>query len=151
MTGRKPRWLDETRDARTQAKRQQTPADPAPLGDEPPGDLPTAEARRYSILGEIAKGGLGRILAAEDRTLQRKVAIKELLVNRGHARFLHEALVTARLQHPSIVPLYEVGRWPSGEPYYSMRLVSGQPLDAVIAAAGSLDERLALLPHVIAV
>jgi WD40 repeat protein len=158
MTGRKPRWLDETHDASNRleskdatAKLRLTPADPIPLATEPPDELPTVEARRYAILGEIAHGGLGRILAAEDRTLNRRVAIKELLENRGHARFLREAMVTARLQHPSIVPLYDVGRWPSGEPYYSMRLVSGRPFDAVIAATKSLDERLALLPHVIAV
>jgi WD40 repeat protein len=158
MTARKPRWLDETHDASDRleskdatAQLRLTPADPDPLATEFPDAVPTTEVRRYSILGEIAHGGLGRILAAEDRTLNRRVAIKELLENRGHARFLREAMVTARLQHPSIVPLYDVGRWPSGEPYYSMRLVSGRPLDAVIAATTSLDERLALLPHVIAV
>jgi WD40 repeat protein len=157
MSG-KPRWHAQTLDA-SESKRsavptaplQVTPADPHPLETEDADELPTAEARRYTILGEVAQGGLGRILAAEDRTLGRKVAIKELLENRGHARFLREAMVTARLQHPSIVPLYELGRWPSGEPYYSMRLVSGRPFDTVIAATKSLDERLALVPNVIAV
>jgi WD40 repeat protein len=111
-----------------------------------------ADQLRYSIIGEVAKGGFGRILEAEDRTLNRRVAIKELRVaNRGQARFEREALITARLQHPSIVPLHELGRWESGEPYYTMRLVTGRPLDDVIAGATTLDERLALLPHVIAV
>lgn len=157
MSG-KPRWLDQTVDA--EGSRQTsvpttplevTPADPHPLETEATDDLPTAEVRRYAILGEVAQGGLGRILAAEDRTLGRKVAIKELLENRGHARFLREAMFTARLQHPSIVPLYDIGRWPTGEPYYSMRLVSGRPFNTVIADTTTLDERLALVPNVIAV
>ncbi|MEJ7600444.1 MAG: protein kinase [Kofleriaceae bacterium] len=150
---RKPRWHDETCDASKPTARASrlTPVDPIPLVTEPDDQLPIAEVRRYAILGEVAQGGIGRIFEAEDRTLKRRVAIKELIENRGHARFLREAMITARLQHPSIVPLYDVGRWPSGEPYYSMRLVAGRPLDAVIAASKSLDERLALLPHVIAV
>src|SRR5262249_39749405 len=66
-------------------------------------------------------------------------------------RFEREARITARLQHPSIVHLHEAGRWPSGEPFYAMKLVSGKPLDKKIAATLSLAERLALLPNVIAV
>ncbi len=66
-------------------------------------------------------------------------------------RFVAEALVTARLQHPSIVPVYEAGRWPGGEPFYAMKLVSGRSLADVIAERKTLEERLALLPHVLAV
>src|SRR5690242_6248607 len=60
-------------------------------------------------------------------------------------------MLTARLQHPGIVPIYDAGRWPNGEGYYAMRLIEGQPLSDLIAACGSLDERLALLPKVVAV
>jgi WD40 repeat protein len=131
-----------------------TQADDAPpaLGEQAEPSAPT-EPHRYAVVREFAHGGLGRILEAEDTTLHRTVAIKELRVagGRGQARFHHEALVTARLQHPSIVPLYDIGHWESGEPYYTMRLVSGRPLDEVIAATQTLDQRLGLLPHVIAV
>jgi WD40 repeat protein/tRNA A-37 threonylcarbamoyl transferase component Bud32 len=142
-------------DARTLAE---TPADQEPLADEggSPVSVPVADLRRYTIIREFAHGGLGRILEAEDHLLGRKVAIKELRTKsgngRGHySRFLREAMTTARLQHPSIIPIYDVGQWQSGEPYYAMKLVSGRPLDAVIADAKTLDSRLALVPHVIAV
>ncbi len=102
---------------------------------------------------EITRGGMGRILAARDRRLRRKVAIKEMRAHSPElrARFEREVLLTARLQHPSIVGIHEAGRWPSGEPFYAMRLVPGRSLDQVVTAAGSLAERIALLPHVLAV
>src|SRR5262249_6314193 len=80
-------------------------------------------------------------------------ALKELLRGGGVAeeRFVCEALLTARLQHPSIVPVYEAGRWPTGEPFYAMKLVSGRSLADVIRQARTLDARLSLLPHVLAV
>jgi eukaryotic-like serine/threonine-protein kinase len=112
---------------------------------------PVLDHRRYEVRGEIARGGHGRIVIARDRTLDRTVALKELHDPRqGRDRFAHEARVTARLQHPSIIPLYDIGCWPSGEPYYAMRLVSGRPLSEAIRGAASLEERMALLPHVIA-
>src|SRR5690606_24300703 len=82
---------------------------------------------RYDILGELARGGLGRIFRARDPRTGRVVAIKEVLRPSADivVRFAREALVTANLQHPSIVPVYEVGRWPNGEPFYAMKLVNG--------------------------
>ena len=101
---------------------------------------------------EIARGGMGRIVAAQDLRLGRKVALKELLEPAGDylSRFQREALITARLQHPGIVPVYEAGRWPTGEPFFAMKLVSGRPLDKVIAEAARLEDRLALLPRLAA-
>jgi WD40 repeat protein len=114
--------------------------------------LPRVDPDRYIVGGIVAEGGHGRILRAEDRYLERTVALKEPLEPGGfaEARFLTEARLTARLQHPSIVPLYEAGRWPGGAPFYAMKLVSGRSLDSLIAAASHLDERLALLPHALA-
>jgi eukaryotic-like serine/threonine-protein kinase len=108
---------------------------------------------RYDILGEHGRGGLGRVSRAHDRELGRDIAIKEL-ISRGHVgevRFLREALITARLEHPGIVPVYEAGRWPDGTPFYAMKLVSGRPLRDLIAERKTVDDRIGLLHHVIAV
>lgn len=108
---------------------------------------------RYVLGDEMAQGGIGRILRANDKRLERHVALKQLLDPNpeNEARFLREALVTAKLQHPAIVPVYDVGRFPDGEIFYAMKLVTGRSLGEVVEEAGSFDERLALLPHVIAV
>ncbi len=111
------------------------------------------DPERYQILGEHGRGGLGRVSRAHDRDLGRDIAIKELLA-RGHVsevRFLREALITARLEHPGIVPVHEAGRWPDGTPFYAMKLVSGRPLRELIAERTTVDERIGLLHHVIAV
>jgi serine/threonine protein kinase/tetratricopeptide (TPR) repeat protein len=114
--------------------------------------LPTVSALHYRPEREIARGGMGRIVAAEDRRLGRPVALKEPLEPAPEqlGRFQREALITARLQHPGIVPVYEAGCWPSGEPFFAMKLVSGRPLDQVIGDARTLEDRLALLPRIAA-
>ncbi|MBK9032119.1 MAG: serine/threonine protein kinase [Myxococcales bacterium] len=115
-------------------------------------DLPITDPGQYVSEREVARGGMGRIIAAHDRILGRPVALKELLhADPEHAaRFRREALITARLQHPAIVPVYQAGRWPSGEPFYAMKLVSGRPLDRAIAEARTLEQRLALLATITA-
>ena len=108
---------------------------------------------RYLLDREIARGGMGRILAAHDRLLDRPVALKLL---RAHdpglaRRFLRERLITARLQHPAIVPIYDAGTLDGGEPFFAMRMVSGKTLDRAAAEAATLEARLRLLPAVIGV
>jgi tetratricopeptide (TPR) repeat protein len=105
----------------------------------------------YVFRRELSRGGMGRILIAWDERHGREVAIK---IVRGadaalKARFSREAQVTARLQHPAIVPVYDSGKLADGEPFYVMRLVSGRSLDRVIANR-RLPARLALLPNLIA-
>ena len=106
----------------------------------------------YEIGGEIARGGMGRILEAYDRRRDRRVALKLLLSDSEttRKRFEREAWITGRLQHPAIVPLYEAGVLPSGEPFYAMKLVRGGSLREVIKTKETLEERLTLLPHLIA-
>jgi len=91
------------------------------------------------------------VLRARDKQLERQVAIKELLQSDlKHAkRFVREAKITARLQHPGIVAVYEAGNWPNGTPYYVMKLVRGRTLRD--AEPQSFDARMALIPSVIAV
>src|SRR3989440_9065812 len=73
---------------------------------------------RYRTRFELARGGMGRVLVADDASLRREVAIKELLRKESPTavrRFEREALLTARLQHPGIVSVYEFARRSSGE------------------------------------
>ncbi|HTJ45811.1 MAG TPA: protein kinase [Kofleriaceae bacterium] len=142
---------------------ESTPKPAKITGDEPtiapspaatdPDALPVVERGHYAVADEVGRGGLGRILRAHDQRLHRTVAVKEMLSRdpAAAARFVREAMVTARLQHPSIVAIYEAGRWPTGEPFYAMKLVTGRPLDARIREAKDARARLALLPHVLAV
>ncbi|MDB4966844.1 MAG: WD-repeat protein, partial [Myxococcales bacterium] len=131
----------------------QTQTHDLPVASDRALDLTTVPAEHYAVVAEHARGGIGRVLRAEDRRLGRTVAVKELLRDdRGtEQRFLREARVTARLQHPAIVPIYEAGRWPDGRPFYAMRFIDGRPLKALIDERPTLEERLALLPNVITV
>jgi hypothetical protein len=110
-------------------------------------------ADRYRVTGEVGRGGIGRVLHALDQVLDRPVALKELFAASEslRKRFVREALITARLQHPSIVPIYDAGHLGDRSPFYAMKLVAGQPLDKSIAEASTLTRRLALLPSVLAI
>lgn len=131
-------------------------------------DLPTGDsAARYTNPTEYGRGGMGRVLLVHDTILSRDVALKELIpavdsegvtvvggetpAESSHLlqRFLREARITGNLEHPSIVPVYELGRRPDGALYYTMKLVRGRTLHRAIQDAGNLEERLKLLPHVI--
>ncbi|MDQ3339693.1 MAG: protein kinase [Myxococcota bacterium] len=121
-----------------------------------PDDIEVDDPDRYEQVAEHARGGLGRVVRAVDKRLGRTVAVKELLRRGEHGdsneeRFLREALITARLEHPGIVPVHEAGRWPNGDPYYVMKLVEGRTLKELISSRSQLRDRLSLLPHVIAI
>ena len=127
------------------------PAEPARAWEE--GALPVlAPGQRYHAGDEIGRGGNARVLRAHDGRLDRHVVIKELLQRDPHAarRFLREARITARLQHPGIVPVHDVGRWPGDVLFYTMKEISGRTLGAALAGARTLADRLALLPALIA-
>ncbi len=117
--------------------------------DDVAPSLPPAFVGRYAVAREIARGGMGAILAARDPDLARDVAIKLLLeVHVGKAgyreRFVEEARITGSLQHPGIVPVYEIGELPDGRPFFVMRVIGGETLDAQLAARGHPAENL---PH----
>jgi WD40 repeat protein len=122
-------------------------------------ERPSAGPRREAPIDhfeagrEIGRGGMGRVIEAHDRKLDRVVAVKRLLVASGGAaeRFRREARLTARLQHPGIVPVYEHGEDEHGAPYYAMRLVEGTTLANAIDDAGTLEKRIALVPIVLQV
>lgn len=121
------------------------PADPAAPGLD--------ESERYRIGRELARGGMGAIHEATDVRLSRTVAVKRLLTQSGRAdaRLRREALITASLQHPAIVPVFDVGELADRGPFYAMKLVDGTSLDVAIQRASTLDARLALLPHAVTV
>src|SRR5687767_784089 len=125
---------------------EEDPAPNVPAASERAEDLPAVDGGRYVLEEEHARGGLGRVVWAHDRHLRRRVAVKQLVAQneRVDRRFVREALVTARLQHPSIVPVYDAGRW-DGEPFYAMKMVDGRTLAKAIAEARTLDARIALL------
>ena len=82
----------------------------------------------YEIAGELARGGMGRVLAGRELTLDREVAIKVLLPGANAGRFLTESKITAKLPHPSIPPVYALGQLSEGSPYLAMKLVRGRTL-----------------------
>jgi eukaryotic-like serine/threonine-protein kinase len=118
-----------------------------------PARAPRADdAERYVLDREIGHGGMGRVFAGRDLRLGRIVAIKMLRTQDAAlaVRFEREVKLAARLQHPGVVPVYDAGFWPSGEPFLVMKLVLGQSLARAIRDADTRADRIALLPQVIA-
>lgn len=140
--------------------------------DAADADLPRETAGRYLYpdgnpnAAEIGRGALGRILLAFDHHLGREVAVKELLPLQATsfeqppgatkllelraarvARFLDEAKVTGQLEHPSIVPVYEIGKRLDDTVYYTMKFVRGKTLGRALEECATLHDRLKLLGH----
>ncbi len=95
--------------------------------------------RRYRVVRPHARGGLGAVFVAVDAELNREVALKEILEHHAfdsasRARFLLEAQITGGLEHPGIVPVYGLGTYADGRPYYAMRFIRGDSLKGAIAA-----------------
>ncbi len=98
---------------------------------------PTSTGMRFRVLRPHAQGGIGKVSVAFDSELQREVALKQIKPDRAddadsRARFLLEAEVTGRLEHPGIVPVYGLGVDVQGRPFYAMRFVRGKSLDEAI-------------------
>ena len=94
------------------------------------GPAVAAPDNKYDLNKELARGGMGKIWLCKDVTLRREVAYKELLpraMRRASVveRFIQEAQITGQLEHPGIVPIYDLGYQDNGTPFYSMKLVRG--------------------------
>jgi serine/threonine protein kinase len=103
-----------------------------------PNDQPT-HGVRYQKVRDHARGGLGVVFVARDAELNREVALKEIQDRHAdnphsRARFLIEAEITGGLEHPGIVPVYGLGSYEDGRPFYAMRFIRGDSLKDVIAA-----------------
>jgi eukaryotic-like serine/threonine-protein kinase len=93
---------------------------------------------RLHLFGEIARGGMGAVLKGRDSDLGRDLAVKVLLdSHRGRPdmirRFIEEAQIAGQLQHPGIVPIYELGAFGDRRPYFAMKLVKGHTIAEILA------------------
>src|SRR5262249_48800904 len=105
---------------------------PTTVGDS------TSAGSRFRILRFHAKGGLGQVSVALDQELDRPVALKEIQDLKAddpqsRARFIQEAEVTGKLEHPGIIPVYGLGHYADGRPFYAMRFIKGDSLREAIA------------------
>ncbi|HUJ29307.1 MAG TPA: serine/threonine-protein kinase, partial [Myxococcales bacterium] len=122
------------------------------------GPVTPEVAGRYEVRSEYGRGGQSRVMLAFDAHVQREIALKELLPEgaasgsgsgsqAAASRFVREARITGQLEHPNIVPVYELGRHADGTFYYTQKLVRGTTLGKKLAEARTLPERLKLLSH----
>ena len=97
----------------------------------------TGGAGRYRVVGELGRGGMGEVLEAHDDQLGRDVAIKRLRAvapsPRSVERFLREAKIQGRLDHPAIPPVHELGHDETGRPFFAMKKLAGTTLAKLIA------------------
>lgn len=103
-----------------------------------PRPIPSHQ-QRYTILRKHQQGGLGVVSIAEDADFNREVALKEILPasaddEQNRRRFVREAEITGALEHPGVVPVYSLGYYEDGRPYYAMRFVHGVDMQQAIAA-----------------
>ena len=108
-------------------------------GDDDSLTAVSRESRRprFQVIRPHAQGGLGQVSVARDKELNREVALKELLDRHAdnpdsRSRFLLEAEITGCLEHPGIVPVYGLGHYADGRPYYAMRFIRGNSLKDAI-------------------
>ena len=115
---------------------------PGPIVKLSSTEIPELSERpdRYQLFGEIARGGMGAVLKGRDNDLGRDLAVKVLLESHRDQpelirRFVEEAQIGGQLQHPGIVPIYELGTFADRRPFFAMKLVKGRTLTSL------LDER----------
>ena len=115
-------------------------------------DWPDLTNTRYEALDVLGRGGMGTVYRARDRELQREVALKVMSPTEtgtgAAARLRQEARVLARLEHPGLVPVHDMGTLPDGRLFYVMRLVLGRRLDAHARQERSLPALLRLFERV---
>ncbi|HET6892905.1 MAG TPA: protein kinase, partial [Pyrinomonadaceae bacterium] len=101
---------------------------------------------KYTIIKELARGGMGIVYLAEDPELDRRIAIKVLNNPESDSniarRMVREAQIIARLEHPGIVPVHDVGVLADGRVFYAMKLIRGERLDEYAGRVDSIKDRL---------
>lgn len=133
--------------------------DDEPFGDSEPVvrpaspemPVPSERLARLQLLGEVARGGMGVIIKGRDSDLGRDLAVKVLLEQHREnpdliRRFVEEAQIAGQLQHPGVVPVYELGTLADHRPYFAMKLVKGRTLAELLEERTSpADDRARLL------
>jgi eukaryotic-like serine/threonine-protein kinase len=104
----------------------------------------TSSGLRFRVLRKHARGGLGEVFVAEDQELHREVALKQIQSQYAddtdsRSRFVLEAEVTGALEHPGIVPVYGLGTYADGRPFYAMRFIHGDSLKDAIDSYHDID------------
>jgi eukaryotic-like serine/threonine-protein kinase len=126
---------------RTEPGLRQAPPDMALSNPQTAETLPASHdgllGARFRILRPHAEGGLGKVSVAQDVELNREVALKEMKFDSANmpdsrARFLQEAEITGGLEHPGIVPVYGMGQYGDGRPFYAMRFIRGDSLKVAV-------------------
>ena len=107
---------------------------------------PDFSSTKYTFVKELARGGMGTVYLAEDRKLNRQVAIKVLnapdVTSDLRERMVREAQIIAGLEHPGIVPVHDVGTLPDGRIFYAMKFVRGSRLDEYVSRGAPQRDRL---------
>ncbi|MBM4776660.1 MAG: protein kinase [Archangiaceae bacterium] len=111
--------------------------------------LPRADKHRYTLARELGRGAQSVVCLALDAAVGREVAFKMVNDASDDRAFVREARITGQLEHPGIVPVYEIGRDERGQHYCTQKLVRGQSLRVALEACTSAAERLELLPHLV--
>jgi eukaryotic-like serine/threonine-protein kinase len=108
----------------------------------PPESLPP----RYDARSLLGSGGMGDVHLCADRLIGREVAFKVMRAGSGsHSRFVREAKVQARLEHPSIVPVYDFGQGADGSVWFTMKRIRGRTLADIIDGVAAADAEIATL------
>ena len=115
-------------------------------------ELPDLGGSKYMVLHKLGSGGMGTVYLAQDTDLGRKVAVKVMNISDSTgslaSRMIREARIVALLEHPSIVPIHDVGALEDGRVYYAMKLVQGNRLDEFAAGADSTSDLLRIFQKV---
>jgi eukaryotic-like serine/threonine-protein kinase len=117
---------------------------PGPILKPSSSEMPglTERPEKYQFFGEIARGGMGAVLRGRDVDLGRELAVKVLLEAHKDKpelvkRFVEEAQIGGQLQHPGVVPVYELGGFADRRPFFTMKLVKGRTLAEMLSSRSS--------------
>jgi eukaryotic-like serine/threonine-protein kinase len=114
-------------------------------------DVPDLTATKYRMVRPLGRGGMGTVYLAEDAELDRLVALKVVGLGMPAARstrLADEAKILARLEHPGIVPVHDVGSLPDGRTFYAMKFVRGERLDAILARPLTTLDKLQIFDRI---
>ncbi|MBA2664177.1 MAG: SUMF1/EgtB/PvdO family nonheme iron enzyme [Bradymonadaceae bacterium] len=133
----RPKGLAQTWDSEAELYVQTTTGPKPDVNQALETNLSLTREQRYDFVDELGRGGMGQVLRAHDRILNREIAFKTLLPeaqNQPQAgdRLALEAQVTGLLEHPSIIPVYDLGALSNGEPFYTMRVVRERSFEQIL-------------------